>query len=42
MNWRLASKTRYFTKTDSQAIEFRVTIPPDGEEVLTYTVRYTW
>jgi len=29
-------------KKDSQTIEFPVTVPPDGEKVITYTARYTW
>jgi hypothetical protein len=27
---------------DSNTIEFRVNVEPDGETVITYTVRYTW
>ena len=29
-------------KIDAQTIEFPVTLAPDEEKVVTYTVRYTW
>jgi hypothetical protein len=29
-------------KTDAQNIEFRVTVPADGEVVVKYRVRYDW
>jgi hypothetical protein len=41
-NWEISEKTDAFDKTDSQTIEFPVTVPPDGEKVITYTARYTW
>jgi len=41
-NWEITKSSRDYTKTDSQTIEFRVVIGPDKEEVLTYTVHYTW
>lgn len=31
-----------FKKRDSQTIEFPVTVAPDGEAVVTYTVHYSW
>jgi hypothetical protein len=42
VNWEIVSKSHDFTKTDSQNIEFRVTVPADGETVVTYRVRYDW
>lgn len=42
LNWDITSKSDDFTKKDSQTIEFPVTIPPDGEKVITYTAHYTW
>jgi hypothetical protein len=41
-NWEIVQKSHDFTKTDSQDIEFRVTVPADGETVVTYRVRYNW
>jgi hypothetical protein len=41
-NWSIPVSSDKFKKTDSQTAEFRVTVPPDGERVITYTVHYTW
>jgi len=41
-NWDVVTKSDEFDKKDSQTIEFPVKIMPDGEKVVTYTVRYTW
>jgi hypothetical protein len=41
-NWRLTEQSDPSKKTDAQTSEFSVTIPPDGERVLTYTVHYSW
>ena len=41
-NWDIASKSDEYKKTDSHTIEFPVTIAPDQEKVVTYTVHYTW
>jgi len=41
-NWDVVTKSDDFQKKDSQTIEFPVKIMPDGEKVVTYTVRYTW
>lgn len=40
--WEITQKSRDFTKTDSQTIEFQVPVKPDGEETVTYTVHYSW
>jgi hypothetical protein len=40
--WDITKKSDEFKKTDAQTVEFRVTIPPDGEKVVNYTVHYTW
>jgi hypothetical protein len=42
LNWDVTSKSDNFNKKDSQTIEFPVSIPPDGEKVITYTAHYTW
>jgi len=41
-NWDIKTSSAEFGKKDSQTIEFRVTVPPDGEQVVTYTVHYSW
>ncbi len=42
VNWQIRIPSHKHSKTDSQTVEFRVTIPPDGEQVITYTVHYSW
>lgn len=41
-NWQITASNYKPKKTDAQTAEFRVSVPPDGERVLTYTVHYTW
>jgi hypothetical protein len=41
-NWEITKASSDYTKTDSQTIEFRFVISPDKEEIITYTVHYTW
>ena len=41
-NWQIRIPSHKYIKTDSQTVEFRVTIPPDGEQMITYTVHYSW
>lgn len=41
-NWEIRENSTPFTKTDSRTVEFRVTIPPEGEQTVTYTAHYTW
>jgi hypothetical protein len=40
-NWQILNASQAFTQLDSNHIEFRATVPPQGETVITYTVRYT-
>ena len=40
--WEISQKSTAFNKMDSQTIEFRVAVPPDGETKVTYMVHYTW
>jgi hypothetical protein len=42
MNWEVLQKSHDFVKTDAQTIEFRVTVPADGETIVNYRVRYDW
>lgn len=41
-NWEILNPSAPYTQLDSTTIEFRVDVPPGGETVITYTVRYTW
>jgi hypothetical protein len=42
VNWKLLEQSRESRKTESQTIEFPVTVAPNGEQVITYTVHYSW
>ncbi|HWF02321.1 MAG TPA: hypothetical protein VHA06_01470 [Candidatus Angelobacter sp.] len=41
-NWQITKNSDEFKKLDSQTIEFRVQVPPDGEKVITYNAHYSW
>ncbi|PYX79624.1 MAG: hypothetical protein DMG70_27145 [Acidobacteria bacterium] len=41
-NWKIAENSDDYRKKDAQTVEFPVTIAPDGEQVVTYTVHYSW
>jgi hypothetical protein len=41
-NWKLIEQSQESHKMDAQTVEFPVTIAPDGEQVVTYTVHYSW
>ena len=41
-NWKITDDSTEFRKKDAQTVEFPVTIAPDGEKVITYTVHYSW
>ena len=41
-NWNITAKSDEFTKKDSQTIEFHVSVKPDEEKTITYTVHYSW
>jgi hypothetical protein len=41
-NWQITSATFKHDRTDSRTAEFRVTVPKDGEQILRYTVHYSW
>lgn len=41
-NWDVTKKSDDFKKTDAQTIEFNITVKPDEERVVTYTVHYSW
>jgi hypothetical protein len=39
-NWQIIAESNKFTKLDSNTIETRALVPPEGEKVITYSVRY--
>jgi len=41
-NWDITAKSDDFVKTDAQTVEFRVTVQPEVEKVVTYTAVYNW
>jgi len=41
-NWEVISESEKHLKTDAQTMEYRITVPPDGEKTVAYTVHYTW
>ncbi len=41
-NWKMVEESQVSRKTDAQTAEFAVAIPPDGEQVVNYTVHYSW
>jgi hypothetical protein len=41
-NWKLSEQSQESRKTDAQTVEFPLTIAADGEQVVTYTVHYSW
>ena len=41
-DWTIIEHSDDFTKVDSSHIEFRVSVAPGEERVITYTVRYKW
>ena len=41
-NWKLTEQSHDWRKKDAETIEFPVTIAPNGEQVVTYTVHYSW
>jgi hypothetical protein len=41
-NWTLTEQSQPSRKMDAQTAEFPVTIEPDGQQVVTYTVHYSW
>jgi len=42
ITWDISAKSTSYQKIDSKTIEFPVTIPPDGEKMITYSAHYTW
>jgi len=40
--WDISQNSADFNRKDSSTIEFPVSVPPDGEQKVIYTVRYNW
>ena len=40
--WKLIEQSHPSRKMDAQTAEFPITVAPDGEQVVTYTVHYSW
>jgi len=40
--WEITEESQEHVKVDAQTIEYKITIPADGEEKVTYTVLYRW
>jgi len=41
-NWNLTEQSHPSKKRDAQTIEFPLTVAPDGEQIVSYTVHYSW
>ncbi len=41
-NWKLTQQSQDFKKRDAQTVEFPVEVAANGEQVVTYTVHYSW
>lgn len=41
-NWQITNSSHDYDKQDAFTVHFPVTVPPDEEVVVTYTVRYSW
>lgn len=41
-NWQIIAKSHDWIKHDANTIHFPVRVDKNGEQVITYTVRYTW
>ena len=41
-DWSVLSSSTEYTKKDAHTIEFPITVPKDGEVVVTYTIRTSW
>jgi hypothetical protein len=42
VNWNITARSQDFRKEDARTVIFPVTIAPEGEAIVRYTVQYTW
>lgn len=40
--WEITQASHKYTKADAHTVHFEVSVPAEGEETITYTVRYRW
>ena len=41
-DWKITQSTHEYRKKDARTVEFPLSVPKDGETILTYTVRFRW
>ncbi len=41
-DWTVTASSDHYTKKDAHTIEFPISVPPNGEKVITYTIRTKW
>jgi len=41
-NWEITKQSDEFKKIDARTIHFEITVPPEGDKTVEYTVKYTW
>jgi len=41
-NWIISGNSADYKKKDSHTVEFTASIPPDGEQTVSYSVHYSW
>ncbi|MGI8957606.1 MAG: hypothetical protein ACR2II_11935 [Chthoniobacterales bacterium] len=41
-NWEIMAESDAFSKTNAQMAEFRVSLKPDEDKKLSYTVHHSW
>jgi hypothetical protein len=42
VNWEITQNTHDYRKQDARTVDFPLRVPANGEQVLRYTVQYTW
>lgn len=42
LNWQITQESQQHKKTEAQKMEYQVTVPANSEQIVTYTVHYTW
>ncbi len=41
-NWEITQNSQPYTRIDANTIEYALSLPPDAERTVMYTVKYTW
>ena len=41
-NWQITEESQKHRKQDAQTVEYRAQVAPQGEQIVTYTVHYSW